>query len=152
MADSEKTVLIALCMVCDGDSILLQNRKKHSLSGLGFPGGHVERAEPFVKAIIREIKEETGLTIENPRMCGIKHFYTDEGERQVVLLFKTDKFSGELRSSAEGEVVWVKREDLAEHRVVKGFADLLRIFDDSRLTEVFYGHDEEGKRLEAELY
>lgn len=40
--------------------------------GLTFPGGHIEKGESFVDSVIREVYEETGLTIENPRICGTK--------------------------------------------------------------------------------
>ena len=45
-----------------------QNKKR--LAGYTLPGGHVEPGEPFVDAVIREMKEQTGLDIKNPRLQG----------------------------------------------------------------------------------
>jgi 8-oxo-dGTP diphosphatase len=39
--------------------------------GVAFPGGHVEKGESFTDTVIREVQEETGLTISSPRLCGI---------------------------------------------------------------------------------
>jgi len=98
---SEKAELTVLCMIYDGDEILLQNRIKDSWKGYTLPGGHVEPGESFVNAVIREMKEETGLDVFNPILCGIKQFPINDG-RYIVLLYKTDKFSGKLISSDEG--------------------------------------------------
>lgn len=130
MASSENVILTALCMIYDGDMLLLQDRQKEDWRGFAFPGGHVEKKESFVKAIICEIKEETGLTIQDPQMCGIKQFETDNGERYIVLLFKTNKFSGRLVSSEEGRMVWVRRSDLHKLPVATGFFDTLKLFDE----------------------
>ena len=67
-------------------------------------GGHVEPGEAFTKAVIREVWEETGLTIEHPRLCGLKQFPEEDGTRYIVMLYKANQFSGELRSSCEGNV------------------------------------------------
>lgn len=78
MEHSEDVILTNMCMVYDGNKVLVQekilrgDRKKDRSKGIIFPGGHVERHEPIVDSVIREIYEETGLTIENPRLCGIK--------------------------------------------------------------------------------
>lgn len=146
---AENTTLTVLCMVCDGNKILLQNRLKEDWHGLTFPGGHVEKNESFVKAVIREIKEETGLTIQNPRMCGIKQFEADGGGRYVVLLFKTDRFSGDLSSSEEGKMVWVDRDDPKNLPVARGFFDTLRLFDDDALTELIYEYNSENQKWTA---
>lgn len=48
------------------------DRKKEDWPGIIFPGGHVEVGESFTEAVIREVKEETGLRIASPQMCGMK--------------------------------------------------------------------------------
>lgn len=150
MSRSEKVVLTVLCMVYDEDKILLQDRLKGDWKGLTFPGGHVENKESFVKAVIREINEETGLTIRHPRICGIKQFQTKEEERFVVMLFKTNEFSGILRSSEEGEMQWAKRGELSKLNLAEDFMELLQIFDSEELNEFYYKDD--TKEWEICLY
>ena len=116
MAKTEKAIFTNMCMITDGEgNILVEERVKNDWRGIAFPGGHVEPGEAFTDSVVREVREETGLTIESPRLCGVKQFHTDEGERYVVFLYKTDKFSGELASSAEGRVFWIKREELERY-------------------------------------
>lgn len=138
MHKSEKAFLTALCMVYDGSRVLLQNRVKEDWAGVTFPGGHVEKGESFVKAVQREILEETGLRIQKPRLCGIKQFQTQADERYVVLFFKTGQFSGELCSSDEGEMLWVERDDIQNHALVPDFFKMLRVFDEDDLSELIY--------------
>ena len=95
MAKTESVELTVLCLIQDGDRVLLQNRVKKDWKGYTLPGGHVEPGESFVDAVKREMKEETGLDIINPRLTGIKQFPIENG-RYIVLLFKTEQFSGEL--------------------------------------------------------
>lgn len=57
-----KTVL---CLIQDGNKVLLQNRVKEDWKGYTLPGGHVEAGESFVDAVVREMKEETGLKVMN---------------------------------------------------------------------------------------
>ena len=52
--------LTNICVICDGDRILVENKIGH---GICFPGGHVEPGESMEAAVIREMQEETGLTI-----------------------------------------------------------------------------------------
>lgn len=72
-----------LCMVRDGDRVLVIDRKKKDWPGITFPGGHVEAGESFTEAVIREVKEETGLRIASPQICGMKNCVED-GIRYVV--------------------------------------------------------------------
>ncbi|KAB1434510.1 8-oxo-dGTP diphosphatase [Candidatus Galacturonibacter soehngenii] len=138
MSRSEKVILTVLCMVYEDDQILLQDRVKGDWQGLTFPGGHVEKKESFVKAVIREVYEETGLTIYHPRICGIKQFQTKEEERFVIVLFKANQFSGVLTSSEEGEMQWVNRKDLSQLHLAEDFMELLQIFDSEDLNEFYY--------------
>ena len=103
MSRRESVELTVLCLVRDGNRILLQNRVKADWSGYTLPGGHVEPGESFVDAVKREMREETGLEIREPRLAGVKQFPVENG-RYVVLLFLAERFAGELTSSAEGQM------------------------------------------------
>ena len=89
-------------------NVLVQNRLDPNWSGIVYPGGHVEVGESITASVIREIREETGLTIENPTLCGVKQFWLDNGVRYIVFLFRADKFTGELHGS-EGDAFWLPR-------------------------------------------
>lgn len=139
MSRCEKAIFTNLCMVYDhAGNILVQDRKDPSWPGICFPGGHVEPGESFVESVIREVYEETGLTVENPKLCGTKQFQTDAGERYVVFFYKTDRFSGELKSSEEGEVFWIPRADLLKYTLCEDFPDMVRVFEEEELSEFIY--------------
>ena len=108
---TEMVELTNLCMIKDGDKYLLQNRVKKDWQGYTFPGGHIEPGESIVQSAIREVKEETGLTMKNPRLVGVKQFWAESG-RYIVFLFSATKFTGDLRSSNEGEVEWFTKEEM----------------------------------------
>ena len=137
MDRTERVELAVLCLIKDGDRVLLQNRVKKDWQGYTLPGGHVERGESFVDAVVREMKEETGLAIEKPRMVGIKQFPIDGG-RYIVLLFEATQFTGAVISSEEGEMTWVDRAELANISAVDDLQELLKVFDDPELTEFQY--------------
>lgn len=133
----ENVELTVLCLITDGDRMLLQNRVKKDWQGFTLPGGHVEPGESFVDAVIREMKEETGLDIKNPRLVGIKQFPIKDG-RYVVLLFKATEYSGTVVSSDEGQMEWVESNRLSEINTVDDFEDLMRVISDPNLTEFQY--------------
>lgn len=140
MARQEKVVLTNMCMVYDGEgNILVQDRLNPDWPGVTFPGGHVEPGESFVESVIREIREETGLTIRRPQLCGLKQFLQEDGVRYIVILFKTDRFSGELTSSDEGEVFWIRRSELGKYKLAgSDFEDMMRVFESDDLSEFYY--------------
>ena len=122
MDRSESVVLTNMCMIYDGrGNILVQDRLDPEWPGVTFPGGHVEPGESFTKAVIREVWEETGLTIERPQLCGLKQFPEEDGSRYIVMLYKTGRFFGTLRSSKEGRTFWIKRGDLKKYQLPVGF-------------------------------
>lgn len=137
MEKIEKVELTNLCLVHRGGLLLLQNRVKEDWKGLALPGGHVEPGESIVESVIREMREETGLEIKNPRLCGIKQFPIDGG-RYLVFLFETEEFEGELRSSEEGQMVWIQRDELPAYRTVEALDTLLDVMLDPALTEFQY--------------
>ena len=137
MGRTENVELTTLCMVYRPGQVLLQNRVKADWQGYALPGGHVEPGESFVEAVIREMKEETGLTIYNPELCGLKQFPIDGG-RYVVFLFKTNSFEGELISSHEGRMEWVHRNEISRLNTVADLEELLRVMECDELTEFQY--------------
>lgn len=142
MSKTEIVELAVLCLVYKDDEILVQDRQKDDWNGIVLPGGHLEKEESFVMAVKREIKEETNLDIYNPKLVGIKQHHTNEGHRYLVLLFKTNEFAGELKSSDEGEVMWVKRKDLDKLSLVADFHEFLEVFESDELQEFIYeGND-----------
>lgn len=134
---TENVELTVLCLIQDGNRLLLQNRVKEDWKGYTFPGGHVEAGESFVDAVVREMREETGLEILNPRIVGIKQFPITDG-RYIVLLFKATEFTGTVVSSDEGEMEWVDIDKLSEVNVVEDFHDLMKVIDDPNLNEFQY--------------
>ena len=134
---TEIVELTVLCLIQDGNRILLQNRIKEDWKGYTFPGGHVEAGESFVDAVKREMKEETGLNIINPKLVGIKQFPITDG-RYIVLLFKTTEFDGTVTSSDEGEMEWIDIDELPEINVVEDFHDLLKVLQDPGINEFQY--------------
>ena len=134
---TERVELTVLCLVEDKNKVLLQNRVKKDWQGYTLPGGHIERNESFVDAVIREMKEETGLDIKNPILVGVKQFPIKYG-RYVVFLFKSTEFEGALQSSAEGKMEWVEYNDISNLNTVDDFENLLKVMNSSDLSEFQY--------------
>ncbi len=142
MKRTETAELTVLCLIRRGNEYLLQDRIKKDWKGFTLPGGHVEPGESIVDAVVREMKEETGLTVEHPKLCGVKQFpingESGESGRYLVFLFVADKFSGEVVSSEEGTMHWVKIEDLSKVNPVNDFTELLEVMLDENLSEFQY--------------
>lgn len=137
MRRTENAEFTVLCLIEDGDRLLLQDRVKADWKGYTLPGGHVENGESFVDAVIREMKEETGLDIYEPKLVGVKQFPI-EGGRYIVMLYKATKFSGEVVSSAEGRMEWVEYSRLSEINTVDDFEELLEVMNSDNLSEFRY--------------
>lgn len=133
----EKVEFTNMCMICDGNKVVVIDRKKADWPGVTFPGGHVEEGESFSDAVIREVQEETGLHIFAPRLCGIKDWYEHEC-RYVVLFYKTTQFEGELCASKEGKVWWENIDNLPNLQLSLDMNDMLRVFVEDDLSEFFY--------------
>lgn len=137
MSRTENVELTVLCLIEDGSRILLQNRVKKDWRDYALPGGHVEPGESFVDAVVREMKEETGLTVIEPRLVGVKQFPIENG-RYVVLLFKVTEWTGSLDSSEEGHMEWIEYGRLSGIETVADLEQLLKVMNSPQLTEFQY--------------
>lgn len=144
MARTENVTITNMCMVYDGNNVLVQEKTDDDYCGITFPGGHVEPGESFTDAVIREVLEETGLRIATPALCGIKDWTNDDGSRYMVLLYKTDKFEGNLTSSEEGEVYWISLDEMKQMQLAEGMDKMLQIFQNEEISEYFF-YKENGK-------
>ena len=137
MDRTERIELTTLCLVRRGGQILLQNRVKDDWRGYALPGGHVEPGESIVDAVVREIREETGLILRRVSLRGVKQFPIDAG-RYVVFLFYSEDFEGDLHSSEEGKVEWIDRDRIAQLPTVDDFEELLTVIERNDLNEFLY--------------
>jgi len=145
MHKPQKCILTNIILIYKGEQILVIDRKKKDWPGLTFPGGHIEKDENFYDSIIRETKEETGLNIKNPILCGIEEFKTDKEDRYLMFYYKTNKFTGKIKSSKEGEVFWVNRNDLKNYKLSLDLQRIMKIMESDELSELIYYHDQNGK-------
>lgn len=137
MKRTEEVELTVLCLLEKENKFLLQNRVKDDWRGFAMPGGHIEVGESIVDAVVREMQEETGLTILNPQLCGVKQFPIEHG-RYMVFLFYATEFEGELISSDEGEMHWVDKKDIPSLDAVDDLQEMLDVMLKENLTEFQY--------------
>ena len=83
-------------------------------------GGKFEDGESPEDCLIREVKEETGLTLHSVSFRGIVTFVSAEYGTEYMHLFTSDDFSGEMKECDEGELVWVKKEDVCSLPIWEG--------------------------------
>ena len=121
-----------LCYVTQGDQVLMLHRvkKKNDLNHdkwIGI-GGKFEGEESPDACLLREAKEETGLTLTSWRCRGVVTFLSDLYEGEYMYLFTADGFAGELTDCPEGDLQWVSREFVSQLPTWEGdkiFLDLL---------------------------
>ena len=105
-----------LCYVLRGDEVLMLHRvkKKNDINQdkwIGI-GGKFEENESPDACLLREAKEETGLTLTSYQLRGIVTFLSDRAEGEYMYLFTADGFQGELTACDEGDLQWVSRDFL----------------------------------------
>ena len=137
--------LTNMCMLTRADGkVLVQNRVDPNWGGLTFPGGHVEPGESLVDSIVREMQEETGLTIRNPKLIGSKSWMQKDGSRYLVLLYIATEYEGELHSSEEGDISWMTIEEMRAGKMVEGMELYFRVYLDRDVSEIWYVPDGEN--------
>ena len=126
--------LTSLCYLeKDGCYLVLHRTKKehdeNGDKGIGV-GGKFEPGESPLECVQREVKEETGLTMTNPRFRGIVTFVSDEWGTEYMHLFTCTEFTGTLTDCDEGELVWLPKGELLTKKMWAGDRIFLKALDE----------------------
>ena len=149
-----KSQLTTLCYIEKNGSYLMLHRvkKQNDINHdkwIGV-GGHFEHHESPEDCLLREVKEETGLTLKNFAFRGIVTFVSDEDPAEYMCLYTSDSFEGELTDCAEGTLEWVPFEKIESLELWEGdkiflrllhtdapFFSLKLVYKDGKLTEKY---------------
>ncbi len=130
--------LTTLCYIEKDDSYLMLHRvkKEHDINKdkwIGV-GGHFEEGESPEDCLMREVREETGLTLNSFHFHGIVTFISDQddGVVEYMCLYSSDDFSGELISCNEGNLEWVKKSKLHQLNLWEGDYLFLKYMQENR--------------------
>lgn len=94
-------------------------------------GGKFEDGESPEECNSREVLEETGLTLNSARYCGIVTFVSDKWETEYMHIFHSDNFSGTVKECDEGVLEWVKKENLYTLPIWEGDKIFLRLIEEN---------------------
>lgn len=137
--------LHTVCMVRDGDRVLLINRTHDPvIRGYIAPGGKIEFPESPLEGAIREVQEETGLTVKDLQYKGLHEFVNErKGERYMIFNYLATRFEGELRQeSPEGRAEWVPISELQNLPMLPSVRRRLPLFFEPGVFEIHTRWDE----------
>ena len=120
-------ILTNMCLIRNGNMILVQNRTKKDWPGLTLPGGKVEKDESVYQSVLREVYEETGLRLLSAKDVGYIEWLID-GDRHLCILFESESYEGELKSNDEGEDLFIDIKDLCQYQFSTDFDKILDIY------------------------
>ena len=129
-------IVSTLCYIEKDDSYLMLHRikKEHDVNEgkwIGV-GGKIISGEAPEECLLREVKEETGLTLSSYKLRGVITFASEGWEDEIIFLYTSDEFSGELSDCNEGELKWIQKEDLFSLNLWEGDKIFLKLlFDDA---------------------
>ncbi len=126
-----KSQLTTLCYIEKNSSYLMLHRvtKKNDINHdkwIGV-GGHFEFKESPEDCLLREVKEETGLTLKNFKFRGIVTFISDDEPAEYMCLYTSDNFEGKLIECDEGKLEWVPFEKIESLELWEGDKIFLRL-------------------------
>lgn len=128
-----------MCRIVHGDQVLVQNRTKNDWPGITFPGGKVENNESIYDSCIREVKEETGLTVWDLQLKGMIHYQLiDKEEKWIIYLYETSSFEGVLhQADQEDEIFWMPMQELATAPLSNDLHFYLQMYEQDTVKEAY---------------
>ncbi|PLR77364.1 DNA mismatch repair protein MutT [Bacillus sp. V3-13] len=141
--------MYTLCMMVKGDKVLLIKRlEERGYPGFVAPGGKVDYPESLSAAAIREVKEETGLTVRNITYKGLDEYVNpQENIRHMVFNYLADDVEGELLDHPpEGELYWFHREEALQLPMQSWFRRKFPLFFEKGTFEIHTVWDAQNNR------
>lgn len=125
-----------LCYIEQDDNYLMLHRVKkindeNHDKWIGV-GGKFESGESPEDCLLREVKEETGLTLKQFAYRGIVTFVSDIYETEYMHLFTASEYEGELQACEEGELVWIPKADIEKLNIWEGDKVFFRLLEEDR--------------------
>ena len=127
-------ILSTLCYIEKDNKYLMLNRTKkendiNKNKWIGV-GGKFEEGESPEECLLREVKEETGLTLTRYQFRGIITFVSDEWGTEYMHLFTADTYEGILKECEEGELVWVPKKQINNLTLWEGDKVFLQLLNE----------------------
>ena len=114
-------------------------------------GGRFEKDESPEECLIREIKEETGLTLTSYKLRGIVTYISTKWETEYMYVFIADKFVGELIKCNEGNLEWIDKNEVLNLKTWEGDKIFLeKLLNDNKFFTIKFNYDDE-KLIEYNL-
>jgi len=129
MRRKEAVIFTNMCMIQDDQGRVVMQYHGGNWEGWCLPGGHVEYGESFTDSVIREVYEETGLTLTDYRYRGLVTFVSDLYPTEYMHLFTATGWTGTPHPCDEGELAWIKKADLLSLPLWEGDKIFLRLLD-----------------------
>ncbi len=126
--------LTTLCYIEQNECYLMLHRTKKEKDEnhdkwIGV-GGKFEEGESPEECLLREVKEETGLTLTRYQFRGIITFVSDEWGTEYMHLFTADTYEGILKECEEGELVWVPKKQINNLTLWEGDKVFLQLLNE----------------------
>jgi 8-oxo-dGTP pyrophosphatase MutT (NUDIX family) len=149
-------IYATICEIIHEGKILLQFKAagKFGEGKWNGPGGKIKPNETPLEGVIRETKEETGLTILDPELNGLIDFYFGEKPEPdwTTFIFRVTEYEGELNPNDEGELRWFSVEDIPYEEIWQDDKYWLPAFIvGKKIKGIFWFNDEGTELLKHEL-
>ena len=136
MNEDKVPELTTLCYIEKNDEYLMMHRvkKEHDINKDKYigVGGHFEYGESPDECLCREVKEETGLTLLSYLARGIVTFIYGDSVVEYMHLYTANRFEGEISDCDEGELIWVKKNEVENLNIWDGDKIFFRLLAENR--------------------